>query len=87
VSERYSAGRRRHGIDLRAVDLELQCSVIGRSRCTAHREQTVRVMAELYLRARLAVERGYRGRLTLSGLARALAVSRATSSAATTRSG
>lgn len=32
-------------------------------------------MAELYLRARLTVERGYRGPLTLAALSRALAVS------------
>jgi transcriptional regulator GlxA family with amidase domain len=32
-------------------------------------------MAELYLRARLLVERGYRQQLTLAGVARALPVS------------
>jgi AraC-like DNA-binding protein len=41
----------------------------------AHREATVQLMAELYIRAQVAVERGYRRPLTLGTLAQALAVS------------
>jgi transcriptional regulator GlxA family with amidase domain len=41
----------------------------------AHRESTVQLMAELYVHAQVAVERGYRRPLTLAMLARALAVS------------
>jgi transcriptional regulator GlxA family with amidase domain len=41
----------------------------------AHRETTVQLMAELYIRAQVAVERGYRRRLTLGMLAHALAAS------------
>ena len=41
----------------------------------AHREATVQLMAELYLRADVAIARSYRKPLTLPTLARALAVS------------
>jgi AraC-like DNA-binding protein len=41
----------------------------------AHRESTVQLMAELYVQAQVAVERGYRRPLTLAMLARGLAVS------------
>jgi AraC-like DNA-binding protein len=41
----------------------------------AHRESTVQLMAELYCRAQVAVERGYRRPLNIQTLARALAVS------------
>jgi AraC family transcriptional regulator of adaptative response / methylphosphotriester-DNA alkyltransferase methyltransferase len=46
-----------------------------RPRSTAHREATVQLMAELYLRARAIVEQNYRRRLTLPLVARLLAVS------------
>jgi AraC-like DNA-binding protein len=46
-----------------------------RTRSPAHREATVQLMAELYIRAQVAVERGYRRPLTLGTLAQALAVS------------
>jgi transcriptional regulator GlxA family with amidase domain len=48
---------------------------VSRARTSAHREDTVQAMAEVYLRARLAVERRYRQPLTVPALARALAVS------------
>jgi transcriptional regulator GlxA family with amidase domain len=52
---------------------------VNRSACgqqiPGHREETIRSMTELYLRARLLVERGYSQPLTLAGVARALAVS------------
>ena len=41
----------------------------------AHRQGTVQLMAEVYIRAQVAVERGYRRPLTLATLARSLAVS------------
>jgi AraC-like DNA-binding protein len=46
-----------------------------RTRSAAHREATVQLMAEVYLHAQVAVERGYRRPLTLATLARSLAVS------------
>jgi AraC-like DNA-binding protein len=46
-----------------------------RTRSPAHREATVQLMAELYIRAQMAVERKYRRPLTLGTLAQALAVS------------
>jgi transcriptional regulator GlxA family with amidase domain len=46
-----------------------------RTRHPAHRETTVQLMAEVYIRAQVSVERGYRGPLTLATLARSLAVS------------
>ena len=41
----------------------------------AHREATVQLMAEVYIQAQVAVERGYRRPLTLPTLAQSLAVS------------
>jgi transcriptional regulator GlxA family with amidase domain len=46
-----------------------------RARSPAHREATVQLMAEVYLHAQVAVERGYRRPLTLATLAHSLAVS------------
>jgi AraC-like DNA-binding protein len=46
-----------------------------RARSPAHREATVQLMAEVYIHAQVAVERGYRRPLTLATLARSLAVS------------
>ena len=46
-----------------------------RTRSPAHREATVQLMAEVYVRAQVAVERGYRRPLTLATLAQSLAVS------------
>ena len=43
--------------------------------CRAHREATVQFMAEIYIRAQVTVERGYRKPLTLATLAHSLAVS------------
>jgi transcriptional regulator GlxA family with amidase domain len=41
----------------------------------AHREATVQLLAETYVRAQAVVERGYRRRLSLASVARLLAVS------------
>ena len=46
-----------------------------RTRSPAHREATVQLMAEVYIQAQVAVERGYRRPLTLATLAHSLAVS------------
>jgi AraC-like DNA-binding protein len=46
-----------------------------RARSPAHREATVQLMAEVYMHAQVAVERGYRRPLTLATVARSLAVS------------
>ena len=46
-----------------------------RKRSPAHREATVQLMAEVYIQAQVAVERGYRRPLTLPTLAQSLAVS------------
>jgi AraC-like DNA-binding protein len=46
-----------------------------RKRSPVHREPTIQLMAELYIRAQAAVERRYRQPLTLLVLARSLAVS------------
>ena len=46
-----------------------------RTRSAAHREATVQLMAEVYIQAQVAVERGYRRPLTLPTLAQSLAVS------------
>ncbi len=44
-------------------------------RPAAHREATVQLLAETYVRAHAVVERGYRQRLSLASVARLLAVS------------
>jgi AraC-like DNA-binding protein len=46
-----------------------------RARSPAHRESTVQLMAELYIRAQVTVERGYRRPLTLATAAHSLAIS------------
>ena len=46
-----------------------------RTRSPAHREATVQLMADVYIHAQVAVERGYRRPLTLATLAHSLVVS------------
>jgi transcriptional regulator GlxA family with amidase domain len=46
-----------------------------RPRSPVHRETTIQLMAELYIRAQVAVDRSYRRPLTLPMVARSLAVS------------